>query len=65
VRRHLAQMPMPRNSEHIAERTCHLLFDRMVAHFLKNGVAVTLSAPEFFAGLRERFAERKGMYFLH
>jgi hypothetical protein len=64
VRRHLARLPVPRNGEHIVERTCHLLFDRMVAHHLKKGVAVTLSAQDFFAGLRERFEERDGMFFL-
>jgi hypothetical protein len=64
VRRHLAGLPLPRNGEHQPERTSHLLFDRMVAHHLRRGVAVPLSAPEFFAGLRERFAKRDGMYFL-
>jgi hypothetical protein len=64
VRNHLARVPLPRNGEHLAERTCHLLFDRMVAYHLKRGVAVTLSAPEFFAGLRERFEERDEMFFL-
>jgi hypothetical protein len=64
VRRHLARLPLPRNGEHLAERTRNLLFDRMVAHYLKKGVAVPLSAPEFFAGLRERFEERDAMYFL-
>jgi hypothetical protein len=64
VRRHLARLPMPCNDEHVAERTRHLLFDRMVAHHLKKGVAVTLSAPEFFAGLYEGFEERDGMFFL-
>jgi hypothetical protein len=64
VRRHLASLPMPRNGEHLTERTSHLLFDRMIAHYLKKGVSVTLSAPEFFAGLQERFAERDGMFFL-
>jgi hypothetical protein len=64
VRRHLARLPMPRNGEHVSERTRNLLFDRMVAHYLKKGIAIPLSAPEFFAGLRERFEEREGMYFL-
>lgn len=61
---HLANLPTPCGGEKMAERTCHLLFDRMVAHHLRHGMSVPLSAPEFFAGLRERFVERKGMYFV-
>jgi hypothetical protein len=64
VHRHLGSLAMPSNGEHVAERTSHLLFDRMIAHYLKKGVSVPLSAPEFFAGLRKRFAERDGMFFL-
>jgi 16S rRNA G966 N2-methylase RsmD len=64
VRGHLARLPEPAAGAILAERTSHWLYDRMVAHFLRRGVAVPLSAPEFFAGLRERFTERDGMYFL-
>jgi 16S rRNA G966 N2-methylase RsmD len=64
VRRHLGRLPLPQNGETVLERTRHVLFDRMVAHHLRRGVAVPLSAPEFFAGLRDGFEERDGMYFL-
>jgi 16S rRNA G966 N2-methylase RsmD len=64
VHTHLASLPAPSTGETVAERTCHLLFDRMVAHHLRRGVSVPLSAPEFFAGLRKRFVEREGMYFV-
>jgi 16S rRNA G966 N2-methylase RsmD len=64
IRKHLVRLPAPRNGELILERTDNLLFDRMVAHHLRRGVSVPLSAPEFFAGLRERFEERDGMYFV-
>jgi 16S rRNA G966 N2-methylase RsmD len=64
VRAHLASLPAPSAGETVAERTRHWLFDRMVAHHLRRGVSVPLSAPEFFAGLRERFVEREGMYFI-
>jgi hypothetical protein len=50
--------------ESIAERQAYLLFDRMVAFHVQRGVAVPLSAAEFSAGLRQRFVERDGMYFL-
>jgi 16S rRNA G966 N2-methylase RsmD len=63
VRDHLVSLPTPAAGVMVAERTCHLLFDRMVAHHLRRGVSVPLSAPEFFAGLRDRFVEREGMYF--
>ncbi|MBC7260900.1 MAG: DNA methylase, partial [Chloroflexi bacterium] len=39
-------------------------FDRMVAFHIQRGATVPLSASEFYAGLRERFVERDGMFFL-
>ncbi|MGB5230699.1 MAG: hypothetical protein WBN83_04175 [Desulfoprunum sp.] len=50
--------------EIIAERQNFLLFDRMVAFHVQRGVAVPLSAAEFYQGLSQRFSERDGMYFL-
>ncbi|MBN1874771.1 MAG: DNA methylase [Anaerolineae bacterium] len=50
--------------EVLAERQSYLLFDRMVAFHIQRGVRVPLSAAEFYQGLRERFVERDGMYFL-
>ncbi len=47
-----------------AERQAFLLFDRMVAFHVQRGVMVPLSAPEFYAGLEQRFTRRDGMYFL-
>jgi 16S rRNA G966 N2-methylase RsmD len=64
VRGQLARLPEPSADTVIAERTSHWLYDRMVAHHLRRGLAVPLSAPDFFAGLRERFTVRDGMYFL-
>jgi hypothetical protein len=48
----------------VAERQAHLLFDRMVAFHIQRGATVPLSAAGFYAGLRQRFVERDGMYFL-
>jgi hypothetical protein len=48
----------------VAERQAYLLFDRMVAFHIQRGASVPLSAAEFYAGLRQRFAERDGMFFL-
>lgn len=50
--------------EVIAERQAFLLYDRMVAFHIVNGFAVPLDAPEFYAGLDERYIKRDGMYFL-
>jgi hypothetical protein len=68
VRQHLAQLPVVVRQdgtlEVIAERQAYLLFDRMVAFHIQRGATVPLSAAAFYAGLRERFVERDGMYFL-
>jgi len=47
----------------VAERAPYLLYDRMVAWHIQRGLPVPLSAPEFYAGLKERFTEREGMVF--
>ncbi|HDQ73857.1 MAG TPA: DNA methylase [Chloroflexi bacterium] len=68
VRQHLAQLPvvvrLNGQLETLAERQDYLLFDRMVAFHIQRGATVPLSAAEFYAGLRERFIERDGMFFL-
>jgi DNA modification methylase/rubredoxin len=68
IHQHLERLAMPRMKdngllEFVGERAPYLLFDRMVAYYLQRGLAVPLSAPEFYAGLKERFAEREGMIF--
>jgi hypothetical protein len=68
VRTHLKQLPIfvskDGQAELIAERQNYLIFDRMVAFHVQRGVTIPLSAPEFYAGLDQRFSERDGMYFL-
>ena len=68
VRQHLEQLPVAVEQdgtlEVVAERQAYLLFDRMVAFHIQRGATVPLSAAELYAGLRERFVERDGMYFL-
>ncbi len=69
VRTHLRQVPVfvqARNgqAEVIAERLDHWLFNRMVAFHVQRGVAVPMSASEFYAGLSQRFIQLDGMYFL-
>jgi len=68
VRQHLTQLPIfvrkDNRLEVVAERQNYLLFDRMVAYHIQRGVAVPMGAAHFYAGLKQRFVERDGMYFL-
>ena len=68
ARQHLEQLPIPQVNaqsvmEVLVERQPFLLFDRMVAFHIQRGLAVPLSAPEFYQGLRQRFLESDGMVF--
>lgn len=68
VRQHLAQMPVVvingDKIELVSERQAYLLFDRMVAYHIMNGIPVPLDAAEFYKGLDEKFLLRDTMYFL-
>lgn len=68
IRQHLEQLPVVVEKdgalEVVAERQAYLLYDRMVAFHIQRGFSVPLSAAEFYAGLKQRFPERDGMYFL-
>ena len=68
VRQHLENIPVVvvKNDmvELIAERQAYLLFDRMVAYHIMQGMAVPIDATDFYRGLDERFLQRDGMYFL-
>lgn len=69
VREHLDKLPVvvKKNGmlEKIKERESYLLYDRMVAYHIMNGIAVPIDAAGFYKGLDERFLKRDGMYFLH
>ncbi|MGE5580736.1 MAG: DNA methyltransferase [Bacillota bacterium] len=70
VREYLSAMPVGVTTESgrlkvVDERTRYLLYDRMIAYYLKNGIPVPMSAPDFYHMLDERFVERDDMYFLH
>jgi hypothetical protein len=68
VRTHLKYLPTLKikdsELEFIAERDPRVIFDRMVAYYVRHGFPVPLSSQEFQAGLSQRFAERDGMVFL-
>ena len=48
----------------IVERTPRVLFDRMVAYHVQNGLSVPISSAEFQEGIAKRFPMRDGMAFL-
>lgn len=50
--------------EVVSERQAFLLFDRMVAYYVQNGLPVPIDAADFYKGLEDRFIQRDGMYFL-
>ena len=68
VRQHLTNIPtvVIRNGkiEVISERQDYLLFDRMVAYHIMQGMPVPIDATDFYRGLDEKFLKRDGMYFL-
>ncbi len=48
----------------VPERDPRILFDQMVAYYVRKGYPVPISSVEFQIGLSQRFSERDGMYFL-
>jgi DNA modification methylase/rubredoxin len=70
VRTHLKYLPVIKRGGksaqlvNVAERDPRIIFDRMVAYYVRSGYAVPLDSGEFQKGLAERFASRDGMYFL-
>lgn len=68
VRTHLKYLPTVKMKdgalEFVAERDPRIIFDRMVAWFVRHSFPVPLSSQEFQAGLAQRFAARDGMVFL-
>jgi DNA modification methylase len=68
VRTHLEYLPVTKNQgallQMVPERDPRILFDQMVAYYVRKGYPVPLSSQEFQFGLEQRFIERDGMYFL-
>ena len=68
VRQHLQNATKVSDSsgiiEVVTERQDYLLFDRMVAFHIINGIPVPMDSHSFYTGLRERFIQRDGMFFL-
>lgn len=68
VRTHLKYLTVTKQQEtflqFVPERDPRILFDQMVAYYVRKGYPVPISSQEFQAGLAQRFIERDGMYFL-
>lgn len=68
VRTHLNYLPVTKQQgallQFVPERDPRILFDQMVAYYVRKGYPVPISSPEFQVGLAQRFIERDGMYFL-
>jgi hypothetical protein len=68
VRTHLKYLPVTKQQgamlQFVPERDPRILFDQMVAYYVRKGYPVPISSQEFQIGLSQRFIERDGMYFL-
>lgn len=70
TQQHLENLPVVVDADNngkidvIPERQAYLLFDRMVAYHVVNGIPVPLDAADFYKGLDDRFFKRDDMYFL-
>ena len=68
IRTHLKYLPVFKKQGGelvpVPERDPRILFDQMVAYYVRRGYPVPISSQEFQLGLVQRFPERDGMYFL-
>ncbi|MEA1976390.1 MAG: DNA methylase, partial [Chloroflexota bacterium] len=68
IRTHLKYLPVAKKQGGdlvpVPERDPRILFDQMVAYYVRKGYPVPISSQEFQLGLGQRFPERDGMYFL-
>lgn len=68
IRSHLGYLPIIKRAGNelikVPERDPRILFDQVVAYFVRHMRDVPLSSKEFQHGLIERFSERDGMIFL-
>lgn len=67
---HLKYLPVVKRGEtvlhliSVTERDPRILYDQMVAYYVRKGYPVPLNSAEFQEGLAQRFPYRDGMYFL-
>jgi len=68
IRQHLEKLPITVENkgqlEVVPERQAYLLYDSMIAFHIQKGTSIPMGAADFYSGLKQRFPERDGMYFL-
>ena len=68
VRNHLKYLPVTKRQGtlmlFVPERDPRILFDQMIAYYVRKDYLVPISSQQFQVGLAQRFIERDGMYFL-
>ncbi len=70
VRTHLKYLPVVKRGASatqliaVTERDPRILYDQMVAYYVRKGYPVPLNSAAFQEGLSQRFSYRDGMYFL-
>jgi hypothetical protein len=68
VRTHLGYLPVTKLQDNllqfVPERDPRILFDQVVAYYVRKGYPVPIDSGAFQLGLKQRFAERDGMVFL-
>jgi len=68
VSTHLSYLPVTKQQgsmlQFVPERDPRILFDQMIAFYVRKGYPVPISSQEFQIGLSQRFIERDGMFFL-
>lgn len=67
IQEHLKHLPIyvrkDNNTTAIIERSPKILYDRLITFYLMRGLPIPIDAKDFQEGLKQRFAERDGMYF--
>ena len=68
IRTHLKYLPVVKKQGYdlvaIPERDPRILYDQLIAYYVRKGYNVPIDSQEFQIGLSQRFSERDGMYFL-
>ena len=68
VRTHLKYLPVIKKQGYdlvaIPERDPRILYDQVIAYYVRKGYNVPIDSQDFQLGLSQRFSERDGMYFL-
>lgn len=68
IRTHLKYLPVIKKQGYdlvaIPERDPRILYDQVIAYYVRKGYNVPIDSQEFQLGLSQRFSERDGMYFL-